>query len=368
MQPSVQHSYIGPRDVRPFIMDQAACSEHQALARLGINLPPERIKQMVSAQDSAVQNLLTTASMSTPVQFLQAWLPGFVATITAARNIDEFVGISTVGSWEDEQVVQGFLEVTGTSVPYGDYTNLPLASWNINFDTRTVVRFEEALKVGVLEEMRASRVRVSSAENKRRGSAESLEIQRNAIGFYGYNNGDGRTYGFLNDPSLSAYVTVAATGSGGSTEWADKTFLEIVADIRTAIKELRVQSKSVIDPQKVPITLALPTNCIDYLTVTSDFGVSVWNWLAQTYPKIRVVSAPELDEANAGDNVFYLYAEQVVDGLSTDDTRTWIQAVPSKFMVVGVAKTAKGYEEDYANATAGVFLKRPYAVVRYTGI
>jgi hypothetical protein len=37
-------------------------------------------------------------------------------------------------------------------------------------------------------------------------------------------------------------------------------------------------------------------------------------------------------------------------------------------MVVGVAKTAKGFEEDYANATAGVMLKRPYAVARYSGI
>jgi len=29
---------------------------------------------------------------------------------------------------------------------------------------------------------------------------------------------------------------------------------------------------------------------------------------------------------------------------------------------------AKAYEEDYSNATAGVLLKRPYAVVRYSGI
>lgn len=368
MNPSIQHSHIGPRDIRPYIMDHAACQAHQDLARIGINLPVDKIKQMAMAQDSAVQNLVTTASVPTPVQFLQAWLPGFVATITAARNIDEFVGISTIGSWEDEQVVQGFLEVTGTTMPYGDYTNVPLSSWNLNFDYRTNVRFEEGLRVGVLEEMRSSRVRVSSAESKRQGAAQSLEIQRNAIGFYGYNDGDGRTYGFLNDPNLPNYVSVAATGSGGSTAWADKTFLEIVADIRTAIVALRTQSKGVIDPQKLPITLALPTNCIDYLTVTSDFGISVWNWLAQTYPKIRVVSAPELNDANSSDNVFYLYAEQVVDGLSTDDQRTFIQAVPSKFMVVGVAKTAKGYEEDYANATAGIFLKRPFAVVRYTGI
>jgi hypothetical protein len=44
-----------------------------------------------------------------------------------------------------------------------------------------------------------------------------------------------------------------------------------------------------------------------------------------------------------------------------------VQVVPSKFQVLGVEKGAKGYKEDYSNATAGVFCKRPFAVVRRTG-
>ena len=52
------------------------------------------------------------------------------------------------GSWEDEQIVQGILESTGASQFYSDYTNVPLSSWNTNFNYRTVVRFEEGMKVG----------------------------------------------------------------------------------------------------------------------------------------------------------------------------------------------------------------------------
>jgi len=89
--------------------------------------------------------------------------------------------------------------------------------------------------------------------------------------------------------------------------------------------------------------------------------------LNKTYPKLRVISAPQLNLANGGQNVFYLYAEHVEDGAS-DDNRTWVQVVPAKFQALGVEKQAKAYEEDYANATAGVMLKRPYAVVRYTHI
>ncbi len=115
------------------------------------------------------------------------------------------------------------------------------------------------------------------------------------------------------------------------------------------------------------MVLALPTDAVDYLTVTSDFGISVRDWLTQTYKKVRIVSAPQLNNANGGANVFYLFAESVND-LSTDDGRTFIQLVPAKFQVLGVQQLNKGYEEDYSNATAGVMVKRPYAVTRWVGI
>jgi hypothetical protein len=361
MSAQQEHFHIGPREVKALDMMKAGldAKDWQAVQKLGIGL--DKI-----AMDS-IQGLTTTASINTPVQFLQNWLPGFVKIVTAARKIDELTGISTIGSWEDEQIVQGVLEVTGTSTPYGDYTNVPLSSWNVNFVTRTVVRFEEGLKVGQLEEARASRMRVSSAESKREGAALALEIQRNAIGFYGYNSGNNATYGFLNDPNLPNYQTVAATGTGSTTTWSTKTFLEICADIRTAIQGLRTQTQDIVDPEGVNITLAVATAVVDYLSTTSDFGISVREWLKEAYPRVRVVSAPELSAANSSANVFYLYAENVPDN-STDDGRTFIQVVPAKFMVVGVAKTAKGYEEDFSNATAGIMLKRPFAVTRWTGV
>jgi len=311
---------------------------------------------------------LDAAMLSSPNLYneLQKLMPGFVNVVTAARKIDDFVGMSTVGSWEDEEIVQGIMEYTGSAVPYGDYTNVPFSSWNTNFERRTIVRFEEGMQVGTLEEARASRQRVNSASAKRDAAALSLEIQRNTIGFYGYNNGANRTYGFLNDPALPAYIAVPV-GALGGTQWSTKTTLEIIADILTAVTQLRTQSQDVIDPKKTPLTLALPTVCVDRLSTPTDLGYSVQEWLTANYSNIRVESAPELDGANGGANVFYLYAEKV-DDMSSDDSRTWVQAVPSKFTALGVEKHVKGYEEGYTNATAGLMLKRPYAVVRYSGI
>lgn len=370
-----QHSHIAGRNVGAFALDAKDVTDAfvRDLHKIGIGFQPGTVQKMaeafsaygmdgaVSVAMDALQPLVTSASIATPVQFLQNWLPGFVNVITAARKIDQLVGISATGNWEDEEVVQGIMELTGTSVPYGDVTNIPLSSWNVNFERRTVVRFEEGMRVGKLEEARSARMRVNSSGEKRNSAALALEIARNRVGFYGYNNGANRTYGFLNDPSLPAYIP------NPGPAWAGASFLQITGDIRAAMQQLRTQSQDTIDPKTTPTTLAIATDCVDYLSVTSDFGNSVQQWLNEAYPKCRVESAPELNDANGGANVFYLYADAVADG-STDNGRVFDQIVPAKFQVLGVQQLAKAYEEDYSNATAGILCKRPYAVVRMSGI
>jgi hypothetical protein len=367
-QASTEHLYIPARNVRPFPKEKVTL---EAAKRLGVGVQSMGIAMDMAdiykryAAD-ALQTSVTTPNIATPIQFLQNWLPGQVYVMTAARKADDLMGIATIGSYEDEEIVQPVLENIGYAKPYGDYTNVPFAEVNQTYEFRTLVRFEQGLRVGSLEEMRSSRAMLNLAATRRQSAGLSLEISRNLVAFNGYNSGNDKTYGFLSDPNLPAYVTVP-NGAAGSPLWANKTFLEITADIRASLVGLRTTSKGVIDPSRTPITLALPTNCIDYLSVVSDFGVSVWQWLNESYPKVRVQDAVQLDAANGGANVFYAYADEVSD-FSTDGGRVWLQVVPTKFMVVGVAKLAKGFVEDYANATAGAMCKRPWAVYRATGI
>lgn len=364
-------SSIGPREVRPLVVktdaERAALAHnYKDLERIGIQIGLDHgtlLKMAAHGMDADLNPLSSTqASITTPIQFLQHWLPGFVHDVTAARRIDELVGIVTQGTWSDEEIVQGEMDLTGLdAVPYGDTTNTPLSNWNANYIRRSVVRFEQGMRVGRLEEDRASAVRIDSAASKRMAVTRSLEITRNEVGFRGYNNGNNRTYGFLNAPNLPAYISVAAG------TWATKDYLAIVSDLLTAINQLRTQSRSVIDVRRMPLTLAIATNAVEFLSRVSQFGNSVGQWLRDNYPNVRVVDAPELDTANGGAGVFYLYAESV-DASGTDDGRTFIQMVPNKFLTLGVDQRAKFYEESYSNATAGVMNKRPYAVVRYTGI
>lgn len=353
----------------PFVLTEDQVSEYRALTALGIGLDDKSLMGMMSAMDANVLTPTTgSPSIAVAAQFLQNWLPGLVRVLTRARKIDELVGISIGGNWEDEEVIQGVLEPTGFAIPYGDYTNVPLASWNISYERRGIVRFEQGLRVGKLEEARASRININSATEKRAAAAIALEVNRNRVGFYGYNGGVGtRVFGFLNDPGLPSYVAVPA-GAGGGTTWATKTFLEITADIRSAMAALQSNSGDTIDPMTTPLVLAIATVASQFLAVTSETGASsVRGWLTENYPQLRIVTAPELNGANGGANVFYLYPETVEDG-SSDGGRVMEQIVPTKLQTLGVEQQAKAYIEDYTNATGGVMAKRPWAIVRRTGI
>jgi hypothetical protein len=367
MKLSQVHSAIPAARCVPLVMTAEDAAHYGDLAKLGIHLSPVRVAAMAAGLGmDDTQGLQTTVSVAAPVQFLQTWLPGFVRTMTQARKIDDLIGLQVVGAWEDEEIVQGIMEPTASAGLYSDAGPVPLSGWNVAYERRTVIRFEQGMQVGVLEEARAARIKANTAAEKRSAAALSLEINRNRIGFYGYNAGANRTYGFLNDPSLPAYSN-APNGGAGTATWATKVYKEIIADIRGLAQGLRTSMGDQFDPEKDAWTLALATNVVEYLGVVSDFGVSVRQWLRDTYPACTPKSAPELNGANGGANVAYAYADKVEDGAS-DDSRVWAQLVPSKFQTIGVAKDAKGYVEDYSNALAGVMCKRPYAVKRLSGI
>jgi Uncharacterized protein conserved in bacteria (DUF2184) len=382
MELSVSHSRLSPHQVKPLalaIKDITTMDSVRALEKIGIGFEPGYLRgasdRVAHAMDAfspqyfpnvAAPLGVTTPSVVTPIQFLQNWLPGFVKVLTAARKIDELIGIETVGNWRDEQIVQGILEPMGAIGVYEDASNIPLADWNVNFAQRTVVRFESGILVGRLEQARAAAAMVNSDAEKRGASMLHLEIWRNLVGFYGFNSGNNNTFGLLNDPSLGSFVTVAQ-GAAGFT-WAVKTFLEITQDIITAFNTVQVQSQDNIDPEKVDTTLVIPMQVAQQLSKLNELGSqSVRQWLRETYPKCRLVTCPQFGAANGGANVFYLWADQVEDG-GTDDKRSICQIVPTKFMALGVEQRAKSYIEDFTNATAGVLVKRPYAIVRFTGI
>lgn len=348
---------------------KALAMDAATLAKMGVGMPRinSAMRNMI-AMDSITQPV-TTPSVGTPVQFLQEFLAGLVYILTTARKADTLAPVMTVGRWSDQEIVQQVLEHLGAPGLYKDHGDLPLTSWNLTYDRRDIVRFELGLQQQILEDERGQAIDLNSAQEKRAAVALAFEILRNETFFNGYTTGGMRTYGILNDPNLPNFVTVAA-GGGGGTEWSGKTVDERISDIVTAIQSLRLQSGSNIDPKSMALTLGLPSNVVDLMHDVdgpNTYGYTVQKWLNENYPNITVEAIPQFENANAGASVFYLYAESV-PGTGTDDGRSIYQLVPAKMQPLNTVQTVKGFDEGYTNALAGCYVKRGYAIVRFTGV
>ena len=361
---TITRQSFAPKQVRAYNVQERKISIGD-MSRLGIGMDNsariELDKMLTGVAMDAAPALQTTASIPGPIQFYQYWVPKAVEVITAARAIDDLIGRDIEGSFEDEEIVTRIIEKTGKAEPYTDTTNIPFASYNPNYERRNVVRFELGLRTGYLEDMRASKSMINDHDLKSQAVAESIAITLNEIGFYGYAAGDNKTYGFLNDPSLPPYETVAAGTSG--TEWAGKSFEQITGDIKTAVAELQNKLGGLFKPNKEAFTIAIALECEQYLyTMNAYSSKSVMEWIKDTYPGARVEAVLELNGANGGSNVMYVYADSV------NGNKTFKQSIQDAFRLIGIEKKAKGTVEDYACATAGTILQYPLAVVRHSGI
>lgn len=351
-------------------------SDVRALDALGINITPHYLESCHNVYQTRAMDAATTMpgillnpqqSGSPYVQFLQSWLPGQVHVVTQARKADALLGTTTVGAWEDAEIIQEILELVGVAMPYTDLASIPMSSWNLTYAKRGIVRFEEGCQVGTLEGLRSGRINIDSLATKREAAALALEIARNRVAFFGYANGEEQpVYGLLNDPNNPEFQTLPS-----GKEWNEATRDEIIKDLKFALRTLRVQSKEVIDPSSTPLLLVLPTSAVDALNTPggtgSETGETAKSWLTFNYPNVSVESCVEFDEASGGKNVMMLYAI-TVSGTGTDDGKAIDQLVPSKFYTLGVDQSCKSVTEDFSNATAGTLVKRPYAIFRGVGV
>jgi hypothetical protein len=314
--------------------------------------------------DAAPVASQTTAAITNPIQFLQTFLPGVVRIFQAPLKLEQTIGFTQAGYWEDSEIVQRVMEWYGYAREYGDYQAKPNASWNMNFEKRSVVRFEVGVEVHKLQEMRAARGMVSDIDEKQGAAALILQQVLNLVGYNGYNSGNNLTYGYLNDPNLPAYVPFASTGTGSSPLWSTKTWLQQQADLISMFNGLMTQTKGRVDPIEVETTLNIPVSMWAYFQTSNPLGnLTLLDWLNKSYPKCRVITSPQLDGAASTLNAMYLFADAVAD-TGTDDGSTFRQVIPAKFMALGTQQLTGGYKMAYSCATAGTFALRPIAVYR----
>ena len=60
--------------------------------------------------------------------------------MTAARRIDEIVGVTTAGKWDDEEVIQGVLEPLGEAASLGEVVVVSARMVGLDIGTRRLRR------------------------------------------------------------------------------------------------------------------------------------------------------------------------------------------------------------------------------------
>lgn len=367
MKPSKIHMSMKPSQVRGFTFDEFPNATIEDLGKLGVSVDEADLG--VAAAMDVAPTMITNASVATPIQFLQWWMPSMIESVTRARRADQMVGRSIVGSWEDEQIAMTIKENIGQPQPYGDLTDVPLVSYNTNIVTRDNVRFELGIQTGKLEDARASRMRVNPYNEKRASLAGAVGIGLNEVAFKGFDSYDastnpngGATYGILNAPELPSATGLDA-GKDGSTKWEDKTYLEICKDFMTAMAALRVQTGDLFNPETDGCTIAIATSAYQFLDTQNELGTqSVREFVQKQYKGARFLSVPELDDLGGeGVHGMYIIADQI-NGKKVVD-----QLVTAALRLLGVEPKIKGTLEGYTYSTAGFVCTQPVGVIRYTG-
>lgn len=307
------------------------------------------------AQDAA---LVTTPNATVPAEFLAYIDPMVIEILTGPRRAREIFGEEKKGDWTTPYAKWRVDEITGSTQPYSDYANGTTSGVNSEWQTRPQYVFQTSITYGDMEVAMSSAARVNLAAAKQRAAARVIDIDQNR--FYLLGVAGREIYGILNDPNLPASIPAAATGTGGSTKWADKTTTQIYNDVLALFAQLTEQTRGLID-RDTPLRLCLSPEMSVRLGAATDFNVSVLDMLKKYFTRIDIVTVPELHSATAGETVLLIAPE--VAG-----QKTGVLAFGEKIRAGRIVPDMSSFRQKYIGTTYGGIVLQPWAFASMTGM
>lgn len=347
---------LAPEDYRGFALDSFV-KDNPAfsmadLASMGVTMDESivrdpRVMEVVRsfAADGAGGLSMGEPTAVTPLQFAQFWLADPINALYRGRTADKIFGSENVGTWETEQIVATKMERVGTAALYDDFSKAPLANWNVAFETRDNVRFEIGIECTKLEEARASQMKLNAYQMKRAGLQLAMDVLVNDVKWLGFNGGGKKVYGVLNDPGLNGRATTWPVNMTKDTTSAE----DIIGALNTVIQRTANDLMGNWNPDSDEVCIVIPLSWQTAFTKVNAYNLSARKWLAENYPKAKIMVAPEISSAI----VFVRSVADVGQSVKMMDT--------SKLRLVGAVPTVKGFEESYSSSTAGALVRCPLA-------
>lgn len=307
------------------------------------------------------QPALITASNAGIPAFLANYLdPEVVRILVSPIKAVEIIGEAKKGDWTTLTSMFQVVESTGEVSSYGDYSENGQSSANVNWVTRQSYHFQTVTRYGERELEMAGEARIDFAQNLNIASALTINKAANKIAFFGVSGL--QNYGLLNDPSLPAGITPAATGTSGGTTWATKDGAAIYGDIRALYSKAVAQLQGNLE-RDAAMTLALSPESEAYLTSTNQYNVNVTDQLKKNFPNLKVVSAVEYSAAGSGNTELM---QLIVD--SIDGQKTAFVGFTEKMRAHPVFVDLSSFKQKKSAGSWGSIIRTPVAVASMYGI
>ena len=327
--------------------------------RFGFTFPDARAwignNKAALARDAA---LVTTPNSGVPVEFTAFIDPQVVEILTAPRNARRLFDEEKKGDWTTSFDKFQVTEMVGGTEEYSDYANGVTSDVNANWMSRAQYLFQTAITYGDREVALSSMAKIDLAAAKQRAAATKIDIDANRFYLTGVEGM--QIYGIFNDPNLPSAITAGATGTGGSTMWADKTTKGIYDDILALFARLQAQTEGLITEQdKLKLCLSPAMNA--YLGSATDFNITVKKMLDSYFAQLEIVVFPEL-AALDGEQTLFLIAPEVTG------QKSGTLAFGEKIRAGRVIPDLSSFRQKFIGTTYGGIVYIPAAFASMTGI
>lgn len=319
-------------------------------------------KAIIRVSNEAV----TTPNINVPLGALVYIRPKAVEILVAPQVSDKISAPSKNGNWGDKIVTVKVKEFIGqTSPDDGLDDDGTLSGVNYTNVQRGAYYYRSGWRTNDLEEATVGSMQENARADKAEAAMRALAITRNDVFFNGVSEKGTKApvYGYLNDPNLTAYVTVS-TGASKSTLWSEKTPQEIANDVSTAWAKLQTQSNGLAGEMRAKgkkMKLLVCPQCEADLTRTNEYGLSAIKKIRENFGEdIEIIAVPQFAEANSSANVFYL----TIEG---DGAETALNSYIEMARAYPIYQKDSVVSQKISAGTSGCVVQYPAFIARYTG-
>ena len=339
------------------------------------SVTPEQLKSLygvhgVADRPTGAFDSAVTAPNSGIPSIFSTWTdPNIKRAIITPIKSEEVYGQAQKGDWLTDTAQFPFVELSGQTASYDDYSQNGDSDTNANWVQRQSFHFQTWTKWGEREAERMGAARLDWVSQKNEASISVLNKTSNRINLFGVEGLQLR--GALNDPDLPAAIQptpkVASSGTAtGGTDWMSTTDpVQVYNDILKAFQQLSVQMGGNVTLES-PLTLVIPTERQQCLLYTNQFRVSLRELLQQNLPNLKIETLPEAGSTLSGGQnkitQMQLFLREV-DGQETVTT-----AFTEKLRAHAVERYSSYIRQKKSQGTWGTIWFYPVACVTMVGI